>query len=210
MLVLDTNVISELMKVEPDPAVIAWLDAQASDSVWTSSIAVFEISFGLNSLPDGKRKRGLQEAFEAMLAEELEHHVLDFDQTAADRAGEFSAKLHGLGRPVEIRDVQIAGIVSVRHAVLATRNLKHFRDWYLTCRSVGRTSSDNPRKKCRLYYVVNNECEKGSMTSDTGRVLALVEVLVGELLRLGQIHLIFCFAYSSDSRMGSSFALSLL
>ncbi len=128
MLVLDTNVISELMKAEPDPAVIAWLDAQASDSVWTTSISVFEISFGLNSLPDGKRKRGLQEAFEAMLAEELEHHVLDFDQAAADRAGEISAKLHGLGRPVEIRDVQIAGIVSVRHAVLATRNLKHFRD----------------------------------------------------------------------------------
>jgi toxin FitB len=128
MLVLDTNVISELMKVEPDPVVIAWLDAQASDSVWTTSISVFEISFGLNSLPDSKRKRALQEAFEAMLAEELEHHVLDFDQAAADRAGEISAKLHGLGRPVEIRDVQIAGIVSVRHSVLATRNLKHFRD----------------------------------------------------------------------------------
>lgn len=128
MLVLDTNVISELMKVDPDPQIIDWLDAQATGSVWTTSISVFEISFGLNSLPDGKRKRALHEAFEAMLAEEFERHVLDFDQAAAARAGEISATLHGLGRPVEVRDVQIAGIVSVRHAILATRNRKHFQD----------------------------------------------------------------------------------
>jgi len=128
MLVLDTNVISELMKVEPDPQVIAWLDSRSTGSVWTTSVSVFEISFGLNSLPDGKRKRALQDAFEAMLAEELEHHVLGFDHAAANRAGEISAKLHGLGRPVEVRDMQIAGIVSVRHALLATRNFKHFQD----------------------------------------------------------------------------------
>ena len=128
MLVLDTNVISELMKTEPDPQVIAWLDAQSTGSVWTTSISIFEISFGLNALPEGKRKRALQDAFDAMLAEDLEYHVLDFDRVAANRAGEISANLHGLGRPVEIRDVQIAGIVSVRHAILATRNLKHFKD----------------------------------------------------------------------------------
>lgn len=128
MLVLDTNVISELMKTEPDPQVIAWLDAHSSGSVWTTSISIFEISFGLNALPAGKRKRALQDAFEAMIAEDLEYHVLDFDRAAANRAGEISANLHGLGRPVEIRDVQIAGIVSVRHAILATRNLKHFKD----------------------------------------------------------------------------------
>ena len=128
MFVLDTNVISELMNVKPEPAVIAWLDSQSPDSVWITSISVFEISFGLNSLPNGKRKRALQEAFANMLAEELEHHVLDFDQAAADRAGEISAQLHSLGRTVEVRDVQIAGIVSVRRATLATRNVKHFRD----------------------------------------------------------------------------------
>lgn len=128
MLVLDTNVISELMKVDPDPQIIDWLDAQATGSVWTTSISVSEISFGLNSLPDGKRKRALHEAFEAMLAEEFERHVLDFDQAAATRAGKISATLHGLGGPVEVRDVQIAGIVSIRHAILATRNHKHFQD----------------------------------------------------------------------------------
>jgi len=75
MLVLDTNVISELMKVEPDPQVIGWLDSQSTGSVWTTSVSVFEISFGLNSSPDGKRKRALKDAFEAMLAEELEQCV---------------------------------------------------------------------------------------------------------------------------------------
>ena len=128
MHVLDTNVISELMKTDPDPQVIAWLDAQSTGSVWTTSISIFEISFGLNALPDGKRKRALQNAFEAMLAEDLDYHVLDFDRAAANRAGEISAKLHGLGRPVKIRDVQIAGIVTVRNGILATRNLKHFQD----------------------------------------------------------------------------------
>jgi predicted nucleic acid-binding protein len=128
MIVLDTNVISELMKVEPAPQVIRWLDAQAAGSVWTTSVTVFEISFGLQSLPAGKRKRSLQEAFDAMLAEELEYHVLDFDLAAAYRSGEISAKLLGLGRNVEVRDVQIAGIISIRHGLLATRNLKHFQD----------------------------------------------------------------------------------
>jgi toxin FitB len=128
MFILDTNVISELMRVEPAPEVIAWLDEQALGSVWITSISVFEISFGLNSLPDGKRKQALQKAFETMLAEELDHHILDFDQAAAQRAGKISAKLHGAGRAVEVRDVQIAGIVAVRHATLVSRNVKHFQD----------------------------------------------------------------------------------
>jgi predicted nucleic acid-binding protein len=127
MLVLDTNVISELMKSESDPSVIAWLDGQPLGSVWTTSISVFEISFGLNALPDGKRKRALQQAFEATLHKDLDRHVLDFDQAAAIRAGEISAKLLSLGRVVEVRDVQIAGIVSVRKSILITRNRKHFQ-----------------------------------------------------------------------------------
>ncbi|MDZ4850701.1 MAG: hypothetical protein SGI77_15550 [Pirellulaceae bacterium] len=63
-----------------------------------------------------------------MIDEELQGHVLDFDQVAAERAGQISAELHAVGRRVEIRDVQIAGIVAARHATLATRNVKHFAD----------------------------------------------------------------------------------
>lgn len=128
MVVLDTNVLSELMKVEPNPQVIAWLDALPTASVWTTSITIFEVHFGLQILPDGKRKSALQHAFDAMLAKDLEYHVLDFDRASAIQAGKISADLHSLGRPVEIRDVQIAGIVSARRAVLATRNAKHFLD----------------------------------------------------------------------------------
>ena len=128
MLVLDTNVVSELMKSEPNPRVIAWLDAQSSGYVWTTSISIFEVRFGLNILPNGKRKTALQHAFEAMISEDLDFHVLDFDRAAATEAGEISAKLYRLGRPVEVRDVQIAGIISVRQAILATRTFKHFQD----------------------------------------------------------------------------------
>ena len=142
MLVLDTNVISEVMKAKPDPQVIAWLDSQPSSSVWTTRVSVFEIGFGLRTLPDGERKRVLQDAFKVMLTEDMDDHILDFDRAAANRAGEISAKLHGLDRSVEVRDVQIAGIVSVRHAILATRNSKYFQDidislvnpWDINCR----------------------------------------------------------------------------
>ena len=70
----------------------------------------------------------MSEAFEIMVAADFNYHVLDFGRIAAERAGEISSRLQKLGRPVEIRDVQIAGIVSVRNATLATRNLRHFRD----------------------------------------------------------------------------------
>ena len=128
MIVLDSNVISELMKTNPEPLVIAWLDAQHSKEIWTTSICVFEISFGLNILPDGKRKRALREAFDKALQVDLKGQVLDFDVLAAEHAGEISARVHAVGRPVEIRDIQIAAIVDANAATLATRNTKHFVD----------------------------------------------------------------------------------
>ena len=128
MIILDTNVISELMKVAPNELVIDWLDAQGAESVWTTSVCVFEISFGIQRLPEGKRKRALRSAFDAVLEDDLQRHVLDFDLAAAEAAGLISAHLESVGRPVEIRDVQIAGIVAARRATLATGNTKHFRD----------------------------------------------------------------------------------
>lgn len=126
MLVLDTNVISELMKAEPARQVVSWLDGQPAESVWTTSITVFEILYGLNVLPSGKRKQALQDAFHAMLLEDLEHRILEFDHTAAAGAADISAKLHKEGRPIEIRDLLIAGIVSARRGTLVTRNTNHF------------------------------------------------------------------------------------
>lgn len=128
MIVLDTNVISALMRTDPDAAVVAWLDAQPSESIWTTSITVFEIRFGLNILPASKRRRLLQDNFEQALQEDLEGRVLDFDASAAQASADIAARLRSKGRPVEIRDVQITGIVVARQGALATRNTKHFVD----------------------------------------------------------------------------------
>ncbi len=128
MIVLDTNVVSELMKRSPQKAVVAWLDAQPSKSIWTTSITVFEIFFGIETLPGGKRQTAIRKAFESALENELEGRVLNFDLASASESAMISAALHRVGRPVDVREVQIAGIVSARHATLATRNTKHFAD----------------------------------------------------------------------------------
>lgn len=128
MIILVTNVVSELMKQSPEPAVVAWLDAQPPESIWTTSITIFEIFFGIETLPNGRRQTAIRSAFEAALQSELEGRVLNFDQSSASESAMISASLHRIGRPVDVRDVQIAGIVSARHATLATRNTKHFAD----------------------------------------------------------------------------------
>lgn len=126
MIVLDTNVLSALMQSAPDPAVVNWLDSQPSESIWTTSVTVFEIRYGLNILPAGKKRRILQDNFEQALQQDLEGRVLDFDVSAAQEAAIIAAQLRSAGRPVEIRDVQIAGIVAARRGALATRNTEHF------------------------------------------------------------------------------------
>lgn len=128
MILLDTNVISALMRREPETAVVDWLDAQPSESIWTTSITVFEVRTGLHLMPAGRRRRDLERAFDALLAEELEGRVQSFDTAAANAAGEIAAERQASGRPVEIRDVQIAGVATARRARLATRNTRHFTD----------------------------------------------------------------------------------
>lgn len=126
MILLDTNVISALMQRTPDPAVVSWLDNQPAESIWTTSITVFEVQTGLELLDPGRRRRQLQDAFERLLADELQGRVQPFDQPAAIATGRIAAERQRAGRTVEIRDVQIAGITTVRRATLATRNTRHF------------------------------------------------------------------------------------
>jgi predicted nucleic acid-binding protein len=126
VILLDTNVISALMRRDPDPIVVAWLDRLPPESVWTTSITVFEVRLGLELLADGQRRRVLEEAFAKALEEDFESRVLPFDQTAAQAAGRIAAERRRAGRTVEIRDVQIAGIAAARKATLATRNRRHF------------------------------------------------------------------------------------
>lgn len=126
MIVLDTNVVSALMRREPDSLVVTWLDGLPPESIWTTSITIFEVRLGLEILAAGRRRRQLEDAFGMVLAEDFEDRILPFDQTAAQAAGRIAASQRRAGRPVEIRDVQIAGIVSARKATLATRNTRHF------------------------------------------------------------------------------------
>lgn len=126
MIVLDTNVVSALMQREADPAVLQWLDGQPSESMWISSITVFEIRFGLELLVSGKRRRTLEDAFDAMLAEDFEGRILSFDEASAQEAGRIAAERRRMGRTIEIRDVQIAGVAVARKAAIATRNTRHF------------------------------------------------------------------------------------
>ncbi|HKX08475.1 MAG TPA: type II toxin-antitoxin system VapC family toxin [Stellaceae bacterium] len=126
MILLDTNVLSALMLREPDPIVIGWLDAQPPESIWTTAVTVFEIRFGLEVLALGRRRRRLEDAFAQALSEDFDGRVLPFDQAAAEAAATIAARQRQAGRPVEIRDVQIAGIAAARKARLATRNARHF------------------------------------------------------------------------------------
>ena len=126
MIVLDTNVLSVLMRRDTDPIVVRWLDRQSSESIWTTAVTVFEIRFGLDLLPPRRRRRGLEDAFRTILDEDLDGRILPFDQAAAEASATISAHRRRAGRPVEIRDVQIAGIVAARKARLATRNVRHF------------------------------------------------------------------------------------
>lgn len=126
MILLDTNVVSALMRRDPEAAVVSWLDNQPAESIWTTSITVFEVRTVLELLEPGRRRQQLEKTFEELLADELEGRVQSFDKAAAIAAGTIAAHRQSAGRSLEIRDVQIAGIATARRASLATRNTRHF------------------------------------------------------------------------------------
>lgn len=128
MIILDTNVLSALMRQAPEAAVVAWLDRQPAESVWITSITLFEARLGLALLPKGRRQQALDTAFTRLLEVDLENRVLDFDSAAATEAALLAARRQKAGRSVDMRDTQIAGIALTRRATLATRNVRHFQD----------------------------------------------------------------------------------
>lgn len=116
------------MLASPDLTVVRWLDGQNPNRLWTTSITVFEIRFGLHKRADGRKTRGLNAAFDALISEDLGGRVAPVDRAAAEAAGLLAAEREGVGRPVDIRDTIIAGIAIARNAMIATRNVKHFAD----------------------------------------------------------------------------------
>jgi predicted nucleic acid-binding protein len=126
VIVLDTNVLSALMRASPETVVVEWLDRQPADSVWLTSITVFEARFGLALLPRGRRRSGLERAFDQVLTDDLSNRVLTLDEMAATTAGQLAAERRRAGRVVDLRDTLIAGIAQSRRATIATRNTRHF------------------------------------------------------------------------------------
>ena len=128
MIVLDTNVVSAAMAANPDPRIIAWLDALPPESLWITAVSVFEIRYGIETLASGRRRRLLEQAFARAVAEDFQGRVLALDEPAAATAAAIAAARRHLSRQVDLRDTLIAGIASSRRATIATRNSRHFRD----------------------------------------------------------------------------------
>jgi predicted nucleic acid-binding protein len=128
MIILDTNVVSALMRQDLDSTVLEWLDSQPPESTWITAVTVFEVHFGLDLLAQGRRRRQLEDAFARALDEDFEARILPFERSSARAAALIAARRRQAGRPIEIRDAQIAGIAAARRATLATRNIRHFAD----------------------------------------------------------------------------------
>jgi toxin FitB len=128
MVILDTNVLSELMQQRANPLVQQWLDRQAELSVWTTSITIFEIRYSIALLPRSRRRASLEAEFERLIEDDIQGRIVPFDAQAATVAAGLMAERQRTGRSGDLRDTMIAGIVIASHATLATRNIRHFDD----------------------------------------------------------------------------------
>jgi predicted nucleic acid-binding protein len=128
MIILDTNVISALMKATANPIVIHWLNGLPPQSVWTTSVTLFELQVGIERLPASRKRRSLEEQLARVLEDDIQDRLLAFDGPAARETALLAARRERLGRPVDFRDSMIAGIVISRRTEFATRNVRHFRD----------------------------------------------------------------------------------
>ena len=127
MIILDTNVVSELMLNAPSPAVVSWLSrVRLADELFITSITVGEILYGIELLPAGKRHDKLKADAEGMFAEDYSSRILDFDERAARAFAQIASSRRRIGRPMAELDAQIAAIASVYDAAFATRNTTDF------------------------------------------------------------------------------------
>ncbi len=127
MILLDTNVVSELMKPEPDELVARWVSQQPPASLYTTSITQAEVLFGIRRLSAGKRRSALEAAADAMFEEDLGARVLAFGSEAARAYASIVARRMRAGHPISQFDAQIAAIAVVARASLATRNVDDYQ-----------------------------------------------------------------------------------
>lgn len=126
MIILDTNVLSELVKATPEQRVLDWLNSNEPSEVATTATTASELWYGVRRPPDGKRRSILATGIDAMLYEDLRGRIEVFDAAAAGRYADIVTSREQRGQPIGIADAQIAAICASRHATLATRNVKDF------------------------------------------------------------------------------------
>ncbi|HET6467166.1 MAG TPA: type II toxin-antitoxin system VapC family toxin [Geminicoccaceae bacterium] len=126
MLIVDTNVISELMRPAPDEGVARWFERQPLDELATTAVSVGEILYGLDLVPDGRRKADLAARFAAALQRAFADRILPFDAAAAAVYARVRGDRDRAGRPVGVNDAMIAAIAHLRGATVATRNVADF------------------------------------------------------------------------------------
>lgn len=128
MILLDTNVISELMKSVPSSNVIEWIDQQQTSDLFITTITIAEISYGLSILPEGNRRNALEAAFNKVITHAFLHRILDFDTASAYAYGKIMSIRKKMGRPMSVPDGQIAAIAESNRLVIATCNIHDFCD----------------------------------------------------------------------------------
>lgn len=126
MIILDTNVISELLRSTPEPKVEQWLSLQDGLSVYLTSVSEAELRYGLAIMTDGKRRAALIDAVDRILREDFAGRILPFDTDAAQSFASIAAARRAAGRPIAQADCQIASIAHARGAKVATRNTSDF------------------------------------------------------------------------------------
>ena len=126
MILLDTNVVSEPLKLNADPTVVAWIDAQVIETLYLSTISVTELRYGIAVLPDGKRKQGLRTSLDELVLPLFESRILPFDMEAAEICAELRARMRASGQGIGTADSYIAAIAAAKGLTVATRDTQPF------------------------------------------------------------------------------------
>jgi predicted nucleic acid-binding protein len=128
MIVVDTNVLSEVIRPVPSSKVVRWMEARPAAGLFTTAITLGEMLYGVELVASGKRRVALQQAMETMFEDKFAGRILTFDQDAARAFADISAACRRLGRPISEMDAQVGGIARSRGAAIATRNVRDFQD----------------------------------------------------------------------------------
>jgi predicted nucleic acid-binding protein len=126
VILLDTNVVSEPLKLNPDPVMVAWIDAQVIETLYLSTVSVTELRYGIAVLPNGKKKESLRTSLDERILPLFESRILPFDMEAAEICADLRVRARALGQGIGTADSYIAGIAAAKGLTVATRDTQPF------------------------------------------------------------------------------------